>query len=419
MVKMSAGSGASCDSLPGGRATSSLAALLVACSGVAVGYSSPPAALSGRVAVTARSSASSLLALSAPKAPSGEASAHPYWRCSQRAKNDTWHVASGHGPDNTTLTDVLTSKVGEHNDAVRGVALIADKIIASVGDDDSLRLWDPCASPAEMLKVNIGQGAEAVTTTAERVAAADDSGSVWTGEPPSWSLRRLAIVGKAIKAVTFSPDGTTLAVGGHTDSVRLLDVKSGKLLGEAGRGHGLIYSVSWAPSGKLLAFGAKDGSIGLLDWNSTKLRARLPLQRANFPYVSSVAFTCDGSHIIIARGASEDTNESEIEVWDLAKRALARTLAGHELGIHAVAVSCQGLIASAGADSTVRLWSLQTGEPIVTITAAAEPVHSLAFSADGTYLATGSGRGKLHGEPGEDNSVRLYWLAALLPRVAR
>jgi len=48
------------------------------------------------------------------------------------------------------------------------------------------------------------------------------------------------------------------------------------------------------------------------------------------------------------------------------------------------------ILASASFDSTVRLWEVERGTCIYTLTRHTEPVYSVAFSPDGRFLASGS-----------------------------
>lgn len=48
------------------------------------------------------------------------------------------------------------------------------------------------------------------------------------------------------------------------------------------------------------------------------------------------------------------------------------------------------LVLSASFDSTVRLWDVERGACIHTLTKHTEPVYSVAFSPDGKFLASGS-----------------------------
>lgn len=69
----------------------------------------------------------------------------------------------------------------------------------------------------------------------------------------------------------------------------------------------------------------------------------------------------------------------------------AFTVSNYKL-IDAQIKSCLCLNASCSAsfDSTVRLWDVDRGVCIHTLTKHQEPVYSVAFSPDGKYLASGS-----------------------------
>jgi WD40 repeat protein len=66
-----------------------------------------------------------------------------------------------------------------------------------------------------------------------------------------------------IRAVAVTPEGESLASGGHDGAVRTWDPDSGAELG-AGAGHaGPVTSVAWSPDGRLLASAGADGSVRL------------------------------------------------------------------------------------------------------------------------------------------------------------
>ena len=79
--------------------------------------------------------------------------------------------------------------------------------------------------------------------------------------------------------------------------------------------------------------------------------------------------------------------------------ALKATFEGHIDGVRSVAFSPEGsTLASGSGDGTVRLWDVATGHSIAELTGHTAQARSVAFSSDGNILASGS----------HDSTVRLW-----------
>ncbi|MFD8079282.1 NB-ARC domain-containing protein, partial [Streptomyces sp. NPDC059718] len=84
---------------------------------------------------------------------------------------------------------------------------------------------------------------------------------------------------------------------------------------------------------------------------------------------------------------------------DQPAHALQRTLTGHTSPVHSVAISPDGTwLATASGDRAVRIWDRATGTCTSTLTGHTDRVCSVAISPDGTWLATASG----------DRAVRIW-----------
>jgi WD40 repeat protein len=88
-----------------------------------------------------------------------------------------------------------------------------------------------------------------------------------------------------------------------------------------------------------------------------------------------------------------------VKLWDVNTGNCIKTLTGHTNWVWSVAFSPDGkTLVSSSYDQTVRLWDVTTGGCIRTLTGHTSKIYSVSFSPDGQIVASGS----------DDQTARLW-----------
>ena len=189
-----------------------------------------------------------------------------------------------------------------------------------------------------------------------------------------------------VSAVSFSPDGKTLASGSRDNNVWLWDLATGKELHRLSH-KANVNAVSFSPNGKTLASGSEDKTVRVWDLATGKEQQRWSHEDT----VTTVSFSPDGK--TLASGSGDNT----VRVWDLATGKEQQRFS-HDSIVYAVSFSPDGKhLASGSQDNTVRVWDLGTGKELQRL-AHASDVNAVSFSPNGKTLASGS----------KDETVRVW-----------
>lgn len=208
-----------------------------------------------------------------------------------------------------------------------------------------------------------------------------------------------------VSCVAVSADDAIIASAHASGAIRLWDAANGSEQATL-RGHkGAVSWVAFAPNGPMLASAGEDGRILLWD-SKTKEKPR-ELAAVKGP-LSGVSFQPGGR--LIAASAYGVNRPGEAYVWEIESGKLVATLTGHTSRVSGLAFSPDGTtLATVSHDKTVRLWDPASGAEKRTFAQHGCPLSCVAFSPDGTQIA--SAGGQFQANRPEDGEV-LIWDAA-------
>ncbi|MGL4621854.1 NB-ARC domain-containing protein [Chroococcidiopsis sp.] len=326
-------------------------------------------------------------------------------------------LASGSHDASVRLWDVkrgrcLKALCGSTN-GIRSVSFSPDgSTLASGSEDAIVRLWD--VKSGECLQVLHGHAKEVRSVTyAPANSSNTQQDSILASSSADLSVRLWDVQrGQCFQilhghtnwvfSAIFSPDGETLATGSFDRSVRLWDVQRGECL-QILQGHtDWVWSVSFSPIppspltkgdlGKILASGSADASIRLWDVNSGEC---LQILRGHAGWVWSVNFSPILSSPLDKRGLggilASGGADASIRLWDVNSGECWKILHGHTSGVRSIAFSPDGrMLASGSDDCSVRLWDATSGKCLQVLPGHTSWVYSVTFSPDGLLLASGS-----------------------------
>jgi WD40 repeat protein len=299
-------------------------------------------------------------------------------------------------------------KFRAHQEHARTVAFSPDgRRLATASWDGTVKTWD--ARTGQQLPVSKrheGQVGSVAFSPDGRFLASGSSSSEASGvhvcdAATGDEVRMFRGPNKAVWSIAFSPDGKRLAANGPHQAgqagsdvtVTVWDVSTGQQQLTFGRGgHGLAFS----PDGRLLVSGSQDHTVRV--WDIQTGRELLCL-RGHTAQVSGVAFSPDGRRL--ASGSQDQT----VKVWDVRTGQEVLTLRGHSGSIFRVAFSPDGhRLVSASQDETVRVWDGTPAEgkadpDCLTLGGHAGSVNIVAFHPTDPSMVASAGA---------DSSVRLW-----------
>jgi WD40 repeat protein len=195
-----------------------------------------------------------------------------------------WDVAT-HRQIGAPLTADRDHSVNPVLDSAAGVAFSPDgKILATLGEDMTIRLWDVATHRQIGSPMTTGPGPVSGSFPPIFEMAFSPSGTILAtaggdGTLLLWNVATHRLIGAPLSAVSnpssnfvtevaFSPDGSSLATAGWDGTVRLWDVATGKQIGSpiTDSADGQFTGVAFSRDGSILATA---GSAGTRLWSVT------------------------------------------------------------------------------------------------------------------------------------------------------
>lgn len=246
--------------------------------------------------------------------------------------------------------------------------------------------------------------------------AVSSSIGIWFYDPKTGTELDLLAYTNGVSpfAFAYSPDGNTIAsastnqmtvitgtresrlpsISGHI--VQMRDVVTGAAGTTVRTQTQRVTNIVYAPDGKTIVTARKRDNTAYL-WDTVTGRSKGTLERVGRGSVQSFVYAPDGKTIATAGGWTGNV----VQLWDAQTGTHKTTLTGHTKQVNSVAYSPDGnMIASGGADGTVRVWNVATGKQRAILNHTSwrnflfpwlnAPVHSVAYSPDGKTVAAGS-----------------------------
>ncbi|XP_017582393.1 F-box-like/WD repeat-containing protein TBL1XR1 isoform X2 [Struthio camelus] len=236
---------------------------------------------------------------------------------------------------------------------------------------------------------------------------------------------------KDVTSLDWNSEGTLLATGSYDGFARIW-TKDGNLASTLGQHKGPIFALKWNKKGNFILSAGVDKTTIIWDAHTGEAKQQFPFHSApalDVDWQSNNTFASCSTDMCIHvcklgqdrpiktfQGHTNEVNaikwdptgnllascsdDMTLKIWSMKQDSCVHDLQAHNKEIYTIKWSPTGpgtnnpnanlMLASASFDSTVRLWDVDRGICIHTLTKHQEPVYSVAFSPDGRYLASGS-----------------------------
>jgi transducin (beta)-like 1 len=290
---------------------------------------------------------------------------------------------------------------------------ISSQILASGSGDSTARIW-------KLPPGNCGPEATEIASKAPIVLHHSTN-----------DVTTVAGSSKDVTTLDWSADGQMLATGSYDGKARIW-TNDGSLLCTLDKHKGPIFSLKWNKKGDYLLSGSVDNTAIVWDVRNGEVKQQFRNHTAptlDVDWRNDTSFaTCSTDKMIyvcrlgeskpfrVFQGHEDEVNairwdpsgnllascsdDFTAKIWNVKQEKCLHDFREHTKEIYTIKWSPTGpgtnfpnkdvVLASASFDASIKIWDVNVGKCLYSLTKHSDPVYSVSFSPNGEYLASGS-----------------------------
>jgi len=280
-----------------------------------------------------------------------------------------------------------------HQENIGAIDVSPDgKIIASAGEDQTIKLWQRETGKLIYSFVGVNEPIQtlAISPNGKSIIAGGLDGRIsqWQLDTKQYKSSFFARVNApdshdgVILQLAFAANERFIVSASNDKTLRIWGYHTGELKRTLIGHEDAVNTCAISPDSQIIASGSDDKTIKLWRFDHSYAYQTFSGDRAA---VNSLAFSNDGQYLI--SGGSDKT----IKIWDIKTGEIIKSWQAHAQAIISIAINPHRHLIASASRTEIKIWQGQTGELIKVLRGTA-PVK---FSPDGQFLITGGYEGKV------------------------